>query len=147
MPLTPLHLAAGLPVRKHISMKAFIAVNLLIDVEPVAIAIFNMDAPLHGITHTLAGASFLGLLTWLLGWGMEGGCRRWFAGAFLGAWSHLVLDALVHADVEPFWPLLDGNPLFLDAHLGVSILCALVLCYYLAVWIGSLRIGEMLSRW
>ena len=58
MPLTPLHLAAGLPARRHISLKAFILVNILIDLEPGAIMFFGMDSlgyPLHQWFHTLAG--------------------------------------------------------------------------------------------
>lgn len=43
MPLTPLHLAAGLPARRHISLKAFIVVNVLIDLEPGLTMFFGMD--------------------------------------------------------------------------------------------------------
>ena len=38
-------------------------------------------------------------------------------------------------DVEPFAPLLLGDSLFLDLHAEVSILCAVVLTYYLAQWV------------
>lgn len=43
MPLTPLHLAAGLPLKKWISLKTFILVNIMIDIEPGLIMFFGMN--------------------------------------------------------------------------------------------------------
>lgn len=147
MPLTPLHLAVGLPARKHISIKAFIIVNILIDLEPGLTMLFGMDKlgyPLHQGVHTFAGATLMGGITLLLGIPYKGKFYPWLYGAILGAYSHILLDALVHTDVYPFDPWIEGNPFYLNAHLVVSILCAVVLTYYLAKWVESLRIGE---RW
>ena len=149
MPLTPLHLAVALPVRKHISMKAFIAVNLLIDVEPVAVIFFRMDEQgyaLHGGFHTLAIATLLAVFVWSIGWLFAAPSKPWLYGALFGAWSHVLMDALVHSDVAPFGPFINSNPLYMNLHLELSILCAVVLSYYLALWVRSLGIGEMLSR-
>lgn len=33
-------------------------------------------------------------------------------GIFLGCWSHIVLDAIMHADVEPYFPFSIFNPFF-----------------------------------
>ena len=147
MPLTPLHFAAGLPARKRISMKAFVLVNVLIDLEPASVMFFGMDKlgyPLHQSVHTFGGVTLMAIVTLLTGLVCKGKWRTWLYGAFLGAYSHVLLDALVHSDVEPFAPILSGNPLFLDIHAEVSILCATVLAYYLAKWVESLRIRE---RW
>lgn len=86
----------------------------------------------------------MAILTLLAGLACRGKWRPWLHGALLGAYSHVLLDALVHSDVEPFAPILSGNPVFLDIHAEVSILCAIVLTYYLAKWVESLRITE---RW
>ena len=145
MPLTPLHLAVALPVRQKVSMKAFIAVNLLMDVEPVSIALFNLPGTLHQGFHTLLMALVFGVVTWLVGWKFEGGCLKWAYGAIGGALSHLWLDALVHSDVRPFYPLIDGNPMFIDAHLEVTVVCFVICAYYLAKWILSLRISHVWS--
>lgn len=147
MPLTPLHLAAGLPARRHISLKAFIVVNFLIDLEPASIVFFGMDKlgyALHQGVHTFGGVTLMATVTLIAGLACGGKWRLWLYGAILGAYSHILLDALVHSDVEPFAPILSGNPLFLDIHAEVSILCAIVLSYYLAKWVESLRISE---RW
>lgn len=146
MPLTPLHLAVGLPIRKFASIKAFILINILIDLEVVAVMFFNMERQgynLHTAGHTFSGASYLAIFTLLVGIPYRRGFMSWCYGTFLGAYSHLLLDGLVHWDVQPFFPFIVGNPIYLDAHLSVSILCALVLCYYLAQWVISLRIGEV----
>lgn len=142
MPLTPLHLAAALPVRKQISMKAFIAVNLMIDIEPIGIAFFDMPDNLHQFFHTILGATFWALVTWIAGLILMGHWKQVFAGAFFGTYTHVLLDSLVHRDVELFSPIIAGNPLFLDAHLEVSIACAAVLTYYLAKWVESLHIVD-----
>lgn len=147
MPLTPLHLAAGLPANRHISLKAFIAVNVLIDLEPASVMFFGMDKlgyALHQGVHTFGGVTFMAIVTLLAGLACRGKWRSWLYGAFLGAYSHILLDALVHDDVEPFAPILSGNPLFFNIHAEVSILCAIVLTYYLAKWVETLRISE---RW
>lgn len=147
MPLTPLHLAAGLPARRHISLKAFVLVNLLIDLEPISVVFFGMDKlgyALHQGVHTLGGVTLMAIITLLAGLASRGKWRSWLYGAFLGAYSHVLLDALVHSDVQPFAPIVSGNPLFFDIHAEVLILCAIVLTYYLAKWVESLRIAD---RW
>ncbi len=150
MPLTPLHLAAGLPVRKHISLASFTLVNLLIDLEPGAIMFFAMDSlgyNLHQGVHTFGGASLMIGITLLVGLPYKGEIRsRWILGAVLGGYSHILLDALVHHDVTPFGPFMAGNPLFLDAYHEVSLICAAILVYYLARWVESLRIREVGPR-
>lgn len=149
MPLTPLHLAAGLPFRKRISLKAFILTNILIDLEPGAIMFFGMGSlgyPLHQWFHTLGGATALILITLVCGIPYRGQSKPWLYGSLLGGYSHIALDALVHPDVHPFSPWLKSNPFFLDIHAEVSILCAAILTYYLAKWVESLRIGEVGPR-
>ena len=149
MPLTPLHLAAGLPVRRYISLPAFIIVNILIDIEPGLIMFFGMDSlgySLHQGVHTLGGVTLMALVTLPVGFPYKGNFPAWAKGAFWGAYSHLFLDSLVHWDVEPFAPLLSGNPLYLDAYHAVSALCAAILAYYLARWVESLGVGEMIPR-
>jgi membrane-bound metal-dependent hydrolase YbcI (DUF457 family) len=34
------------------------------------------------------------------------------AGAAIGAWSHVLLDSVMHADITPFAPFSDANPQF-----------------------------------
>ena len=149
MPLTPLHLAAGLPVRRWVNLKAFILVNLLIDIEPAVVLFFGMDNlgyRIHGWVHTLDGVTGIALLVVFLGLRSQN-LKGWVIGTLWGAYSHLFLDALVHWDVQPFGESLKGNPLYLDAYHEVSLLCAGILVYYLTQWVRSLGISEVTSRW
>ena len=147
MPITPLHLAAALPVKRlakeKFSLGAFIAVNILIDLEPAAVMFFGMDRlgyPLHGVMHTLLGACLAILVIALFEWQW-----RWFAGAAYGGISHLLMDATVHTDVEPFWPIASGNPLYLSIMEPLSLVYLLVILWYGVPWL-LLRVREISGR-
>lgn len=50
--------------------------------------------------------------------------RTAFLSAFVGAYSHVLLDATTHADVHPFAPFDDRNPLLGLATLGgLTLIC------------------------
>ncbi|SEP09367.1 hypothetical protein SAMN02990966_03931 [Rhodospirillales bacterium URHD0017] len=47
-----------------------------------------------------------------------------FLSALVGTCSHIGLDAVMHRDMEPFWPLVAGNPLLgLMSPEGLHVLC------------------------
>ena len=37
---------------------------------------------------------------------------RWVLGAFLGGFTQILLDSLVHVDMNPLWPM-TGNPFYM----------------------------------
>jgi hypothetical protein len=84
------------------------------------------DAP----DHALIGALIIGLLVALPRMRRPG----WLLGCVIGAVSHILLDALVHSDLHPFWPLLSGNPFYLDLMAPLSA----VLTIGCAVWLLQL---------
>ena len=51
-------------------------------------------------------------------------------GAFIGTYSHVLLDSLMHADMHPFVPFSDRNPLlgavFLNTLHGFCLLAGIV---------------------
>jgi hypothetical protein len=132
MPFTPFHFGPGLlikgliPARFSLSMYAL--ANVAMDVEPLY-CILRGDAQLHGATHTLLGAGLIGVGTALAGrsvirrawqvyerWSANPGkpfhisdTQAWL-GALLGTFSHVLMDAVMHADMRPFLPLTDANP-------------------------------------
>lgn len=119
-------------------MKAFIATNILIDVEPGAVMYLGLNYPLHGVVHTLLGATAIAMLVGLIlsfRWRMSRQkiVAAW-VGALFGAWSHLLLDALVHTDVQPLWPALDGNPIYMGWMAPLSLVCLVVTLGYLVPW-------------
>ena len=93
------------------------------DIEPLA-RIIRGDAELHGPSHTILGALTVGVaaaaagrpasivaLRWLRA---DPGSLTWsvaFVSAFVGTYSHIVFDAIMHRDMNPLWPLAPGNGL------------------------------------
>lgn len=145
MPFTPFHLGPGALFKaiggKHFSFMVFGGAQVLMDIEPL-IGIIQNKPILHGYTHTLAGALVIGIVAGLTGKPIASFVLRllnmlhhpltWtaaFAGAFIGTFSHIVFDGIMHADMAPWWPLLESNGL-----LGIFSLRSLhLICLLLGV--------------
>lgn len=151
MPFTPFHFGPGAALHalapRHVSFVAFCGVNVLIDVETL-VNMLTGRHPLHAFFHTWIGATLAATAATLL---LSGLCRlgrRWrlpnpfgwrelrlkpiAIGAFSGAWTHVVLDSIMHGDIVPFAPFSQANGLFrivpLDAlHAGCAVAGAVAL--------------------
>ena len=143
MPITPFHLGPGAAFKavggRHFSFMVFGGAQVLMDIEP-AVQLYRGAEVLHGYTHNLAGALLIGGVAAVIGRPISlfvlrrfsPGSRpfSWWAsavGAFVGTFSHVGLDALMHPDVRPFWPFASGNPLLGAVPLGALHLSCLVL--------------------
>lgn len=136
MPFTPLHLGPGAVLKallgRHFSFLVFSGTQVLMDIEPL-VRMLRGDAVLHGPTHTLAGATVVALVACAIGrpishfalqlWNArEDAASPWRArrvpiawhavviAAFVGAWSHVLLDGIMHDDLRPFAPWSDATP-------------------------------------
>lgn len=138
MPFTPFHMGPGLAIKavagRHVSLMLFGFSQVVIDLEP-AIRILRSDPSLHGFTHTYLGATLVAFVSVVLGrpvcqwlldhwrldpdsaflsWLRGSGRISWTAalsGAFLGTYTHVVLDSIMHVDMEPFAPISGANSL------------------------------------
>ncbi len=127
MPFTPIHLGPGALFKaiggRHFSFMVFGGAQVLIDIEPL-IGLIQNKPVLHGYTHTLLGALVIGLVAALTGRPVSAFVLRllriphypftWlasFTGAFAGTFSHIALDAVMHSDINPWWPIAQGNGL------------------------------------
>jgi hypothetical protein len=162
MPFTPFHLGPAAALKaaapRHLSFTVFGFTQVLIDLEPLYYMLRH-EAILHRFFHTYAGATLVGLAGVVLGrpvcqWlllvlhrlgnqAQRANARAAsriplgaaVAGAFLGVYSHVLLDSIMHADIRPLAPFSQANPLFrvlsLDAlHqlcLGAGIVGSIVL--------------------
>jgi hypothetical protein len=121
---------------RRFSVLSFGLAQVAIDLEP-GIRMLLGTRELHGWTHTYLGATVIAaMLTVLVAPPCRWILRRWNAelrfhkvewlvtpevfasgaiatGAFIGTWSHVLLDSLVHFDIRPYAPLYGANP-----HLG-----------------------------
>jgi hypothetical protein len=126
MPFTPFHLGPGAALKallgRQMSFMVFGGAQVLMDLEPGIRMILGSET-LHGPSHTLAGAAVIGAVAMATGrpvshWvlarsGVAYTPMTWRAagvGAFLGTFSHIALDALMHPDMHPWWPLRADNP-------------------------------------
>jgi hypothetical protein len=137
VPFTPLHLGPGAALKallpSHFSFTVFALAQVLIDLEPLAFWIFAGD-PLHPYLHSVAGATLVAVLAYAPGRRVaEWALRLWNAqlspaqsrwlgfdariargaalwGAVLGAYSHVALDGVMHADLRPFAPFSAARP-------------------------------------
>jgi membrane-bound metal-dependent hydrolase YbcI (DUF457 family) len=127
MPFTPFHMGPGLLVKSLLqgsfSLMVFGWTQIVMDIQPLVVLIAG-DGHLHGFTHTYLGATLIGLFSGLSGkYAGEFGLRflsqpqflpiRWpvaITSALLGSFSHVLLDSIMHDDVQPFAPFLLINP-------------------------------------
>jgi hypothetical protein len=137
MPFTPFHLGPAAAIKaaapRRFSFLVFGFSQVLIDLEP-AYYMLQGQAFLHRFFHTYVGATVIGVAALVIGkpvctWAL----RLWHAlagragaageparialgaaalGAFIGAYSHVLLDSVMHSDIRPLAPFSQANPLF-----------------------------------
>lgn len=139
---------------KHVSFLSFCTANVLIDLESLY-NLIHQRHPVHAFFHTYVGATLVMAATVLLFLGLRAfASRLWLPnlfrwrelgsmqvtmGAALGAYSHVVLDSVMHSDIQPLSPLSFGNVLWGIVPLGTLHLTCLVL--------GALGGAVMIARW
>ena len=126
MPFTPFHLGPGAAMKavggRHFSFMVFGGAQVLMDIEPLVRIIADSHI-LHGPSHSVPGALLVGAVAALTGKPVSEFVLRllriahqpisWLAscmGAFLGTFSHVFLDAIMHGDTQPWWPFSGANP-------------------------------------
>ena len=169
MPFTPFHMGPGLAVKalggRHFSVLVFGVAQVVIDIEPLIGMLRGSDV-LHGWTHTYGGAALLGLLVMFIAppicrpilhaWNQLLGREKlaWLAspepltrtaaasGAFIGTFSHVLLDSMMHADLQPYAPWLAGNGLLEVVSIAtLHVFCVVTAVAGVAAWwiAGRLR--------
>ncbi|MGB2742720.1 MAG: metal-dependent hydrolase [Cognaticolwellia sp.] len=129
MPFTPVHMGPGILIKSLLqgsfSLMVFGWTQIVMDIQPLIVMISG-EGHLHGFTHTYIGAILIAILAALsgkylseLGLKLIGISNKanpvvitWtvvFLSAFLGSFSHVLLDSIMHADVEPFFPFMLDN--------------------------------------
>jgi hypothetical protein len=155
VPFTPFHLGPGAAFKaiggRHFSFVVFGGSQVLMDIEPLVRMILGTSI-LHGPTHTLIGALFIGALASITGKPIGNFALRvldiphrpitWRAsgiGGFVGTFSHVAFDSVMHDDVRPWWPFFDGGSL-----LGIVSLGAL---HLICLALGAVGAIVLAARW
>ncbi len=129
MPFTPLHMGPGILIKAimqgSFSLMVFGWAQIIMDIQPLFVLITG-EGHLHGFSHTLIGATLLALFSIITGkYLSEYGLIllristesnpvkiKWrvvYISAFIGTYSHVFLDAIMHSDVQPYYPFLQRN--------------------------------------
>lgn len=113
MPITLLHFGLLAPINhfapKKVSNVSFILVNIWLDGNSILYALFGLPGIAHGTEHSFLGAAWLSGIVALCGFKS----RKWILGAWLGGVTHVLLDMLVHAEMQPLLPI-KGNLFYMD---------------------------------
>ncbi len=122
MPLTPFHFGPGLLMQEtrpqFFSFTVFILSQIIMDFESLY-NILNHNERIHTYFHTYIGSVIPFLITILL----YAVYKKYFmrmdvkpasflgivASAWIGVWSHVFLDSIMHSDMQPFWPISVDN--------------------------------------
>jgi membrane-bound metal-dependent hydrolase YbcI (DUF457 family) len=142
VPFTPFHLGPGALFKAiggdRFSFTIFGGSQVLMDIEPL-VRMIRKDGVLHGLSHTIAGASVVALIATAIGppvgtaalrlVGLSHHLIGWrvaLVSALVGTYSHIALDAVMHGDMNPVWPIAYGNDLlgFISVE-TLHLLCAL----------------------
>lgn len=128
MPFTPYHLGpallAGMLLVPFIDLSAILIGSVILDLEPLAVLMFDLPYALHGIFHTYLAASVVAILLAILLWPLHGTLntivsvfgihqestlRSIFLGSLIGTYSHVFMDSFLYPEMNPFYPFM-GNP-------------------------------------
>jgi hypothetical protein len=128
VPFTPFHMGPGLLVKALLqgsfSLMVFGWAQIIMDIQPLVVLLTG-EGHLHGFSHTYIGATLIGIGSALTGkYAAEFGLRflgqvrhlpiSWpvaIISALIGSFSHVLLDSIMHSDVEPFAPFTLHNPI------------------------------------
>jgi len=129
MPFTPFHMGPGILIKAMLqgsfSLMVFGWSQIVMDLQPLFVLLTG-EGHIHGFSHTYVGATLLAIFSALsgkylseLGLKLIGIAKKhnpieitwWvaFGSAFIGTYTHVVLDSIMHSDVEPFYPLSQAN--------------------------------------
>jgi membrane-bound metal-dependent hydrolase YbcI (DUF457 family) len=144
MPLTPFHLGPalllGLFFLNYIDLPTFLIANVIVDLEPLFIILFNLNLTHHQFLHSFLGGTIValflsgamykirGILSPLLSFfKLQQNPTFWsiLITSITGIYTHILLDSTVHRDIRPLYPL-DVNP-FLNSDL-LSVLSVYMFC-------------------
>jgi len=128
MPLTPYHFGPGLLLGvvlfPFLDFSTVMIASVILDIEPLAVLMFNLPYAIHGFFHTYLGATivacllsiviyplrgYLNKLVSIFGLHQESSFRHIFPASIVGTFSHILLDSLLYPEMNPFYPLI-GNP-------------------------------------
>ena len=139
MPFTPFHMGPGVLIKSLLqgsfSLLIFGFTQVLMDLQPL-FSIITGVGKLHGFSHTYIGATLIAVISGLSGkyifdfifkyqkMNIYLSWKITFISAFIGSFSHILLDSIMHSDMTPFYPFnLSNNLLHLISNQHLHDFC------------------------
>lgn len=164
MPFTPFHMGPGVLLKGLLqgsfSLMVFGWAQIVMDLQPLFVLITG-EGQLHGFSHTYVGATLLAVFAALTGkylsqiglWllritpSMHVDIAWWvvFSSAFIGTYSHVLLDSVMHSDMRPLSPFSTSNHVLgaipVPALHQVCVYAGIVggVVYYVVLWLRQQR--------
>ena len=160
MPFTPFHigpaLVIGIILVYYIDFPTLLVASVILDIEPFLVLLLDLNYPLHGFFHSFLGGTLVILplsfimfkirlilnpITDFFKLEQNSSFLNILAASILGVYSHILLDAPLYTDIQPFFPL-NFNP-FLDTSglPGVTIYLFCAYCFITAVILYFIRLA------
>jgi hypothetical protein len=162
MPFTPYHMGPGIMLKALLqgsfSLMVFGWAQILMDLQPL-FAMMSGIGQLHGFSHTYFGAALIAIAAagtgkYLAEWALVTIVRimalvsiSWwvaFLSAFIGTFSDVLIDSLMHGDIQPWFPFSNSNALL--GFISVAALHKLCLYSGLAGTVIYFAISRLASR-
>lgn len=143
MPFTPFHwgptACIGFTFFRSFDFPTLLTATTVIDFEPLCVLVFDLDYLHHGVFHSFVGSSLLagitGVVMYLLkdkikeimadfNLQQDSSFRKILWSSFFGFYFHVLLDALLYKEMQPFYPL-KGNPLYSVVSWQMYLVCGL----------------------
>ncbi len=157
MPFTPFHFGPALLVKsfkRKFSFTIFVFSQVIMDLEPLYFMVRH-DWPAHRLFHTFLGCNIPVITTILMGkpvceillriWNSLTSSHletriSWKAAAIsaaIGAYSHVLLDGLMHRDMHPFRPF--SEQVLTGFVAGQTVMWFCVICAFATLVIFSFK--------
>ncbi len=123
MPFTPYHFGPatflGLLFLSFIDFPTFLVANVIVDIEPFLVLALNLNYPLHGFFHSLLGGTLVAMLLSLIMLKIRDklsplmsyfrleqkvSFKSILSASLSGIYIHILLDARIYTDIQPFYP-------------------------------------------
>ena len=148
-------LLIGLIFFPYLFIPSILLGSIIVDLEPLTFLILDLPV-LHLFFHTFLGATIMAILVAVGFYLLRGAFEKLMViflipqtaspvkitvAAFIGAYSHIILDGFLYPEMQPFWPIL-GNP-FLGLVSSSSVYLFCVLCFVIAIPIYIIQIWRV----
>jgi len=159
MPFTPFHLGPALVIGiifiYYVDFPTLLVASTILDLESFLVLLLDLNYPLHSLFHSFLGGTliilplsfimfkirpFMNQITKFFKIEQNSSFVNILAASIIGIYSHILLDAPLYSDIQPFFPL-NFNPLLNTSALsGVAIYLFCSFCFLIAIILYFIRL-------